>query len=359
MAKTKKKGLDINSTLCCADDKYCLIDPSTQQPACCSIGSQCGSPCSESQYQCNVTTTLAPTSTTTSAACCSRRCTATSMFACPNALGGGCCSYGQACGPKSICVSTAASPFSTLVSMLPPGCTTSQIACAASEGGGCCSVGNVCTVITSTNYCALSTVTPTGNVTAVAQDDGGLSAGTRAGVGVGVAVGAGLVIGAVTWLCIRRRRDRSQRGGRRSNVPMSESTSDVVSRAGPLRGLAQDYFGPDAVAGPYTDTGTSGVTTPGQGVPVEPQGPADIVAPVEIDSLPKDGRRASVMHSQQVPDTIDGRFELYGSENPSPNDGVTSPSEQPTPASPQPAGSSADVSPIDETHSSGPSPSTG
>jgi len=176
--------------------------------------------------------------------------------------------------------------------------------------------------------------------------DPGLSTAAKAGIGAGVAVAACAVIAGVTWFCLRRRRDeRSRESARRrggpggSGAPVSEANSDGASRGGPLRGLAQDYFGPTAGVGPYTqhEQDTSQATTPGRGpVPMAPQDPQDIVAPVEIDSnavKPEDvaaaSRRVSSQTSTSPPvrDTIDGRFELHGSDYPSP------PSEEPTPLS--------------------------
>ncbi len=212
---------------------------------------------------------------------------------------------------------------------------------------------------------------PTGaGIEAVSQSTD-LSTGAKAGVAVGVVFAAGLIIGVVTWMCLRRRPLRSEAATSRRSAPivgggrraMTETTSDVASRAGPLRGVAQDYFGPNATAGPYTDMAqaeaTSVGTSPGvdRGVPLEPHGPNDITVPVEIDSRaspgklsPDDARsqgtrsnRSSVVQAQQVPDTIDGRFELYGDDllpgAPSPN--VETPSvptpaaEYPLPPSPQ------------------------
>jgi hypothetical protein len=70
---------------------------------------------------------------------------------------------------------------------------------------------------------------------------------------------------------------------------------------------AADYFGPMAVAGPFTSDLTSSVTSPGRGVPMIPQSPGDIQVPVEIDSrslprvqkltvtIPKCGERSEVI----------------------------------------------------------------
>lgn len=133
-------------------------------------------------------------------------------------------------------------------------------------------------------------------------------------------------------------------------------TTDIVSRGGPLPGMAHDYFGPDAVPGPYTDNtppDTSAVTTPGvehrdRLGAFQPHDPDDIAVPVEIDSRispsqqqqqqpplpplpsesPGDISPAAppppVVPQPHYPD--DGRFELYGS----------SPTEYVSPSSPEP-----------------------
>lgn len=107
------------------------------------------------------------------------------------------------------------------------------------------------------------------------------------------------------------------------------------------QGLTQDYFGPDAVAGPFTETTgvTSFDTSPGQtrAVPTRPDGPGDIAAPVEIDSTAREHTDGGMLspHSnssiQATPqsETIDGRFELYGSEQREPLSIVPTPQESP------------------------------
>ncbi|KAJ9156494.1 hypothetical protein NKR23_g1345 [Pleurostoma richardsiae] len=326
--------LDINSTACCADTTYCIVDPTTWLARCCALGSACDSPCSPDQYQCNATTTLAA-STSTYAACCPRPCSSAS-FLCPASLGGGCCPFGGGCASGGRCLSTATPTATPLVSEVPAGCTTGQVACPASLGGGCCAAGRSCTLVTGAPFCASPTavVSPTASgVSAVRQGGGGLSSGAKAGVGAGVAVGAAAVIAGLTWFCIRRRRERSSKAsgsgprsgnGGEGGLPSMGETSDGVSQAGRLAGPAGEYLGPEAVPGPFTDTLTT-ATSPGpmeHGVPADPHSPDDIVGAVEMDSgveqeqpsTPESAtQRLSVVHAVQMPDTIDGRFELYGS----------------------------------------------
>jgi hypothetical protein len=263
------------------------------------------------------------------------------------------------------------------VTALAPGCTTSQIGC---SGGGCCNVGFSCTEVSNTGYCAPATVAPTASGISETSPSG-LSQGAKAGIGAGVAIGACLIIGVLTYFCIRRRRaeqsrrassvgERTARGpvsafspGASGAVPqMSENASDLASRGGGPRGLTTDYFGPAAVEGPFTETArdASRGTTPNidRGVPLDPQHPDHIQAPVEIDSRAA-GRAASWTTSHQrsplsqeqaseqnlVPSpeqsetqstpfftpATQGRFELYGSgmASPSPPRGLTpSPHEE-------------------------------
>ncbi len=143
---------------------------------------------------------------------------------------------------------------------------------------------------------------------------------------------------------------------------MSESASDGVVSRGPWRprGSSTNNNGssnrPDAVAGPFTETGrsTTHTASPGRGVPTEPHGPQDIVAPVEIGSSARDHGAGGddvrgilavppPPHLQEdaaaatTPEGIHGRFELYGSdlaevaEAPNTPAGPESPSSQTSP----------------------------
>ncbi|KAK3301371.1 uncharacterized protein B0H64DRAFT_450139 [Chaetomium fimeti] len=359
--------------ICCSNNQYCIVNPTDPTTAgCCRIGLTCNSPCDETAFQCDHTTTLTTSGTTTipAGACCPRRCTGTSQFACPSSLGGGCCQYDQRCatgagGPSCL---FQPPPTTTLDPSLiaPPGCETGEITCAESLGGGCCDAARTCTLITGQRYCAEDPITPTGSGVSVVDvgDGGGLSAGATAGVAVGVVVGVGLLVGAVGWWwCVRRRR-RGRRqgpagevgevgegvgdgassvrprpagvvgrvvGGSGTGREMSDATSDMMSRSG-RGGLAQDYFGPAPAVGPYSDAynhNASPVTTPGLdrgGVPLQPHEPGDIAVPVEIDSrlreeghtpvglaITPDTNRSRDDRSRESEDATE-RYELYGSE---------------------------------------------
>ncbi|KAK3904152.1 hypothetical protein C8A05DRAFT_13946 [Staphylotrichum tortipilum] len=347
------------ANLCCPDTQYCIIDPTDPSKAgCCHIGSRCNSPCLEAYFECPtvLTLTTGPSPTTsTSHQCCPRTCASTSMYQCASSLGGGCCSFGFRCGSSGHCLSTPAPTSSVDLSLAPPGCTTGQISCAPTDGGGCCAASQTCTLITGQAHCADNPITPTGSgVSVVSQEDqvsGLQGAGAKAGVAVGVVVGAGLIIGAATWWCLRRRRGtgrgesegessaRPQPGGLTGRVlggstgvpgrgEMSDATSDVVSRNGRL---AQDYFSSGPAVGPYSDTySASGMTTPGVergGVPLMPHDPADIAVPVEIDSRLREEERPAAPSASppegslgdQEKEEVEERFELYGSEVGSPS----------------------------------------
>lgn len=162
---------------------------------------------------------------------------------------------------------------------------------------------------------------------------------------MGVVLGAGLIIGVLTWLCISQRRQRRRALTRQSegdNAPSQDAAMTEVTSTR-RRGLTQDYFGPDAVPGPFTETATSAATSPspGRAVPHRPHMPGDIAAPVEIDSRLKgdeDGPSSPGFnfstYETSAEQTVDGRFELPGSDPIS----QRSPSLLPTPLSPRSEG---------------------
>jgi hypothetical protein len=120
--------------------------------------------------------------------------------------------------------------------------------------------------------------------TSVPQSSGGLSTGAKAGIGAGLGVAALVVICLVLWFCVLHRRQARLSQASGSQEP---AMSQVSGSAAPKPPSQQaDYFGPAAVAGPFTSDPTSPVTSPGSGigVPLSPQSPGDIQVPVEIDS---------------------------------------------------------------------------
>ncbi|KAK1469295.1 hypothetical protein CMEL01_01062 [Colletotrichum melonis] len=448
-------GVDIgHPETCCANTNYCYVKPDNS-PWCCPLGSLCDSNCPATAYQCPTTITvtatvsrttsaasaLLTTSLSTSSACCGRTCPSPSAFRCESQFGGGCCSYGQTCVSGGRCISTvSASVTSSATGGLKPAdpqCTaTTQHAC-DDTAAGCCDNLMHCTVVSGTAGCAAGNPTATGDVgyTTVPEGGsggGGLSAGAKAGIGVGVAVVGCALAGALAWFCfVRRRRrgtvtetatmsERSGGGGRSrgtgagrggvsgvgSERPIRgvRALSDVTSGSrpnGPSRGATQDYFGPDAVAGPYTETDETGLSpgsgsgagagagggragTPGRGrgVPLQAHSPNDVVAPVEIGdsggekrgygygyghghgyghsvtSVPEEGREGDPREMQtpgSEEETTQGRYELYGSEMASPvSVGAPPSSIVPTPSMMTPR-SIASVSMFDR--SPGPAPS--
>lgn len=374
---------DEYADVCCENDRYCFLDRSWEAK-CCAVGNDCegdqstNNPCPSMNY-CNATITVSA-STTESAGCCPRACGTASQH-CASSFGGHCCDLNDQCASSSQCLvsQSSTSSMSTVVGIVPSGCTaTTQFRCDESDIGlGCCAIGQSC--VAGTNVCAGDPALPTSSGSYTIDQSTGLSEPARIGVGVGVAVGAALIIGLLTWFCIRRRqahRQSTQTGsnmdsgggyhmrqrpgggpgigspGREGDImsEMSGPTSEgaVVSSAGrshPHRsGLARDYFGPEGVAGPFTenpDTPRGDLSLPDRGVPVIPQGPADIAVPVEIDSHmgnqgitagavdPRqqmqdagDERRADLERSGtpgQKDEEREGPFELAGSEWPSPS----------------------------------------
>ncbi|KAF6835479.1 transcription factor C2H2 [Colletotrichum plurivorum] len=371
---------------CCVNSNYCYVRPDNT-PWCCPIGSKCNSNCEASQFQCTtvVAVTLTPTNTdsspatttvissSTSSACCGRVCPGTSTFRCAASFGGGCCPYGATCASGNRCVGTVRETSTTLAEGAPtpadPRCTaTTQHAC--EDGEGCCDNLRHCTRVSGAAVCAPGNPTATGVVyEPEGENAGGLSAGAKAGIGVGVAVvGCGLIAFSA-WFCLvrRRRRRGATTASERSTLPSgrlrtflapgggasatggstrpgrsARAMSEVTSASRPTvanRGATQDYFGPDAVAGPYTDTDTvasyptggGGAGGPGsspgrhRGVPLQVHSPSDVVAPVEIDSRVKSGAAGFVHNVTPVAEpaaqapTTQGRFELYGSEMLSPS----------------------------------------
>ncbi|KAH6690552.1 hypothetical protein F5X68DRAFT_70892 [Plectosphaerella plurivora] len=352
---------------CCPNNQYCYIDP-LGEPKCCAVGSKCDSECDATAYQCDVIKTVSGT-VSTSTGCCGRACKSTSMFRCESELGGACCGYGSTCASGGQCRSTQTSA-SAVVTAIDARCSsTDEFPCPDSEG--CCLSWMHCTTATGQNVCAPGNSAngyslgpdATGGSSSDGGGGGGLSTGAKAGIGAGVAIGVAVVLGAVLWICIARRRRQRQPSERSSQqLPhgqgpvagspraVSEVTSDIT-RNSRLRGLAQDYFGPRAVPGPYTDTETalSPSSSPGisgRGVPVQAHSPNDITAPVEIDSRVSQGLKEEVIvTSRPIPSPVreetHGRFELDGGGVVAQLDTIPSPAsntDSPTYQEPGPGG---------------------
>ncbi|KAI1462553.1 hypothetical protein F4805DRAFT_408406 [Annulohypoxylon moriforme] len=350
------------ATECCRNDQYCFLD-NAWEVKCCGLGTTCNSTCAETLLYCNQTltssTTINTLGTTTivqetsqSSACCGRVCSS-SHFLCQSPFGGQCCPYGANCISGGVCTFPPTSAVSTLVTPAPSGCTTSQIAC--ETGGGCCNIGSTCT----------STVLPTTtslicapNLTVI-DTGGGLSEGARVGIGVGVAVGAAIVIGAVTWFWITRRRKAKSAHGdtfsgsgdqrmetlREPFMPYTGANSDITSPLSGMgmrprpheNGLTYDYYGPDAVRGPYTDSTiapTEPRSSPGfsdraaRAADGYPENPGAIMRPAELDAREEAARRDPEQRGVAIEkdagpngkpaEEHHGPFELVGSPGASP-----------------------------------------
>ncbi|ESZ92325.1 hypothetical protein SBOR_7274 [Sclerotinia borealis F-4128] len=291
------------------------------------VCSNCDTPCSSDSYLCNKTLTISSTTTVTST-CCPRACPSVSLYKCATSLGGGCCNYNAQCissdGSGACAVTISSSSTTALVSIIPSGCTTNQFACATFLGGGCCDVGFGCTVLSGTKYCAATTgsasAVRTGSNGIMATDTANstssnhsLSTGAKAGIGVGVSIFALASIGAcIFFITIHRRRSLSSKT---SSHPDADADADADQENLPAAAMSQvsgskadsksgkrptgfqrqesDYFGATAARGPFTEELTSAVTSPGfdsnRGVPVTPQSPNDIAAPVEIGGGEREG----------------------------------------------------------------------
>lgn len=111
--------------------------------------------------------------------------------------------------------------------------------------------------------------------------------------------------------------------------PDGTPTPSAAQGRGRRRQGTNDYFGPQATAGPYTEgvlgegevsVHGEGVLTPGLGrpVPVSPQGPGDIVPAVEMEASERRGEeervpeyeRVGMGKEEKVPETTRDRFEL-------------------------------------------------
>ncbi|CAH0016089.1 unnamed protein product, partial [Clonostachys rhizophaga] len=239
-----------HGNVCCPNNKYCYINKSNE-PKCCDIGSNCtlDSICNSLSYYCARPETVSGTVTTKNG-CCGRTCPSTSLFLCPQANGGNCCPYGSQCdGGNCKAVVTASS--TALLTPIQEGCTTSQYRCP--DGHGCCDNNQVCTLVSNEGYCVPGIPTQT-DIEYIGTDPSAdkLSQGAIAGIAVGAVVAVALVIGLVTWFCIRKKKERRALSRRQtaSEAAQTEDQTHVGSMAEPTPsasrgpGLTQDYFGP-------------------------------------------------------------------------------------------------------------------
>ncbi|KAM3548119.1 hypothetical protein ARSEF4850_009603 [Beauveria asiatica] len=231
---------------CCGNDSYCFVSTGGES-RCCPIGSNCvaDSPCNSKSYYCTRTATTALSlpsvaGNKTEMGCCGRSCPQPQYFLCPGELGGNCCQYGAECRADGSCVAPVTLTTTTTTTL-----TTSTTLPTAQCPSG---------------TCATSTV-----------GGGGLSPTTKAGIAVTVVASTGVVVGALTWLWMLRKKRAKSRAAARA-ISVSEVPGDGV-------GEPRGYFDGAATAAPGTE----------RAVPSQPNRPGDITLPVEIDSaVPED-----------------------------------------------------------------------
>ncbi|KAK8049398.1 hypothetical protein PG994_011128 [Apiospora phragmitis] len=302
---------------CCPNKKFCFFGENwTVQ--CCSVGNQCGK-CNDTQILVNVTrtssfdVTLAVAGTRSepvltqsyseqtieSGGCKSRIC-AVSEFQCPQSLGGNCCAFGNPCSSGGLC-GVAVTPTPSGFVPTANGCSVrNQFACPTSMGGLCCFNGQTCVESSGVQACAGQATSPP-DTEITYNSNGGLSQGAKAGIGVGVAVGAAIIIG-ILHLPSQHGYQSVDQASQPVPAGVAGGGTEVMSEAsgpgaGPHRsGLAYEYFGPTAVVGPYTQRENESPhearggawawfapSAPTRGaVPVQPEHPSDIAAPVEL-----------------------------------------------------------------------------
>ncbi|KAK8147512.1 hypothetical protein G3M48_001521 [Beauveria asiatica] len=232
--------------VCCGNDSYCFVSTGGES-RCCPLGSNCvaDSPCNSKSYYCTRTATTALSlpsvaGNTTETGCCGRSCPQPQYFLCPAELGGNCCQYGAECRADGSCVAPVTLTTTTTTTLA----TSTTLPTAQCPSGAC----------------ATSTV-----------GGGGLSPTTKAGIAVTVVASTGVVVGALTWLWMLRKKRAKARAAARA-ISVSEVPGDGVSEP-------RGYFDGAATAAPGA----------ARAVPSQPNTPGDITSPVEIDSaVPED-----------------------------------------------------------------------
>ncbi|TFB06767.1 hypothetical protein CCMA1212_001005 [Trichoderma ghanense] len=337
---------------CCDNNSYCYVN-SSNQPKCCAIGQPCTSdnPCPATAVRCSVTRTITLTSssqkpsriTTVLTGCCGRACPQTSFYLCAPSLGGNCCPYDASCQAGGHCVSTRTSPPPGLTPVADGGCTTSQFRCP--DGNGCCDNGQACTSFGGSGYCSTATGGPTSTLAAAAGGDddssssggGGLSPGAEAGIAVGAVVGGGLLVAAAAWLYLTRRRARQ-------SSPYNNTNNDMNAAGDAPMAIAPTSPDSSAAAAAQRWEMVSSVTPSGAAVTDAGtlRSPSSAPDPVELGTdrellsevpgsgalSPRSGVSSMAFTELRTPETLDGRFELHGSEGNWP---------MPSPASPLPS----------------------
>jgi hypothetical protein len=187
-----------------------------------------------------------------------------------------------------------------------------------------------------------------------AGGESGLPSGATAGIAVGATVAGLALLSLIVWFVMARRRRRRKLSrlqhetgpdgaalgdgalGAAGAAPAVYSPSgqpDMSHLSSPAGGAPsrQDYFGPDATPGPFTQQQDEGAAAAVDAairgaVPVNPRSPADIIVPVEIDAsgVPRPENKPSTPEPRSpagsgvlpvpapgpIQDSIDGRVEL-------------------------------------------------
>lgn len=219
LTSSREPGSDVNSTVCCPNSAYCVVNETTFEAQCCDLGSNCGLTCPQDSYYSVLTNTItdaaASTVTTeTAAACVGRQCTST-WYICPRSVGGGCCPFGSDCVNGGSCLFSETAPTMSV-------CTSGLFSCGQStQESRCCPSGAVCTSASTSGYfCASSATAPPALPTTVsiimlptetaAEASGGSDeVALKVGLGVGIPVGVTAI--AVLVFAWRIRIARKQR----------------------------------------------------------------------------------------------------------------------------------------------------
>lgn len=214
LTNPREPGSDVNSTLCCANTEYCIVNETTLEAQCCILGSTCGSSCSEDSFYSVVTTTgtAAGTMTTGTAGACVQRMCQSTNYLCPESVGGNCCAFGQDCVSGGQCYQSE-----TAVTMSV--CTSGLFNCGLdSQATRCCPTGAACTSASSEGYYCLSSTSavaaiPTTTSTTAEPSNGNDTSDIALKVGLGVGIPGGIIsIAAIVfaWRIRRAKKQQSQ-----------------------------------------------------------------------------------------------------------------------------------------------------
>ena len=216
LTNPRESGSDLNSTLCCANTEFCIVNESTLEVQCCDLGSTCGFTCVEDSYYSAVTITFTDSGTVTTVTgggCVARPCSST-HYLCPESLGGNCCAYGQDCASGGQCLESE-----TAVTMSV--CTSGLFNCGIdTQGARCCPTGAACTSASPSGYYCLSSISAPAAIpiatsatatTAATADPSNGNDSVALRVGLGVGIPGGIISIAVIVFAWRIRRAKKQR----------------------------------------------------------------------------------------------------------------------------------------------------